>query len=140
MKSSRPIGIYLLTMALLIGLGLPSRIIPKSLPSWYVQYFGDYLWAMLIFFGIGLVRPRWVTLKVFTAAILFTYVIEFSQLFHPPWLEYLRSIKICALVLGYGFLWSDLVAYTLGITTGVVIEWLILRRTTTGVPGSLKVK
>jgi hypothetical protein len=140
MKSARPIGIYLLIMALLIALGLPSRIIPKSLPSWYVQYFGDYLWAMLIFFGIGLVRPRWVTRKVFTAAILFTYVIEFSQLFHPPWLEYLRSIKLCALVLGYGFLWSDLIAYTLGISTGAMIEWFILRRRTTEAPSSSKVK
>lgn len=128
MTTKRPSGLYLIIMAMLIALGLPSRTMPNSLPPWYVQYFGDYLWAMLIFFGIALLRPRWGTLKVLTAAILFTYVIEVTQLFHPPWLDYLRSIKICALIIGYGFLWSDLVAYALGIATGAVIEWWLLRK------------
>lgn len=133
MTTKRPIPIYLIIMVLLVALGLPSRTMRNSLPPWYVQYFGDYLWAMLIFFGLALIRPRWGTLKVLTAAILFTCVIEVTQLFHPPWLQYLRSIKICALVLGHGFLWSDLVAYTLGISTGAILEWLILtRRAATG--------
>jgi hypothetical protein len=31
-------------------------------------------------------------------------------------------------VIGYDFSWSDLVAYTLGISTGGLIKWAVLRR------------
>lgn len=54
--------------------------------------------------------------------MLTTYTIEITQLFTPDWLEYLRSFKICALLLGYGFLWSDLIAYALGITLGAIVD------------------
>ena len=59
--------------------------------------------------------------------LLFTYSIEISQLFHPQWLEYLRSFKEFALILGFTFLWSDIAAYTLGISTGVLMEYFLLR-------------
>jgi hypothetical protein len=71
--------------------------------------------------------------KVSIAALLFAYAIEISQLFHPPWLDSLRSIKIFALVLGYGFLWSDIAAYTLGISTGALIERFLLRNSSRNV-------
>jgi Protein of unknown function (DUF2809) len=129
MNNHRPAGLYLLIMALLVGCGLPSRMIPAELlPRWYVLYFGDFLWAMLIFFGLALALRKVGTLGVVMLALSFTYVIEVTQLFHPPWLEYLRTIKLCALVIGYDFSWTDLVAYTLGIGTGGFMEWVILRR------------
>jgi hypothetical protein len=128
MKTRRPTKIYLLIMVLIMSLGLPARMIQDRLPSWYVQYFGDYLWAMLLFFGFALIFQKLSTFKVAIATLLFTYCIEVSELFHPQWLDYLRSIKIFALVLGYTFLWSDLVAYTLGVSTGALIEYFLLRR------------
>ncbi len=116
-------------MSGLIAIGLPSRLIPAAhLPRWHVLYCGDYLWAMLIFFGLALCWKGAGTFKVVVTTLLLTYFIEFTQLFHPPWLEQLRSIKICALVIGYDYSWSDLVAYTLGISTGCLIEWAMLRR------------
>lgn len=107
--------------------GLPARTIQDKLPTWYIQYFGDYLWAMLLFFGFALLLRKLDTLKVSIVTLLFTYSIEVSQLFHPPWLEYLRAIKLFGLILGFGFLWSDIVAYTLGISTGALIEHFMLR-------------
>jgi len=91
-------------MAVLIALGLPARIIQNQLPAWYVQYFGDYLWAMLLFFIFALILQKMSTFKVAAVTLLFTYSIEISQLFHPQWLEDLRSIKVFALILGHGFL------------------------------------
>jgi len=112
---------------MITALGLPARMIQDRLPAWYGLYFGDYLWAMLLFFVFALILRKVSTLKVAAMALLFTYSIEVSQLFHPPWLETLRSIKVFALILGYGFLWSDIVAYTLGIATGVLVEEFLLR-------------
>jgi hypothetical protein len=133
MKTRRHTQIYLLIMVVIIAFGLPARIIQDQLPKWYVLYFGDYLWAMLLFFVFALTLRNMSTFKVSIAALLFAYAIEISQLFHPPWLDSLRSIKIFALVLGYGFLWSDIAAYTLGISTGALIERFLLRNSSRNV-------
>lgn len=127
MKARRHTRIYLLIMVVITAFGLPARIVQDQLPTWYVLYFGDYLWAMLLFFVFALILRNMSTFKVAITTLLFTYIIEISQMFHPRWLDYLRSIKIFALVLGYGFLWSDIAAYTLGISTGVLVERFLLR-------------
>jgi hypothetical protein len=114
-------------MIFVTAFGLPARTIPDQLPTWYVQYFGDYLWAMLLFFVFALILRNISTFKVAIATLLSTYIIEISQLFHPQWLDNLRSIKLFALVLGFTFLWSDIVAYTLGIFTGAFVEYFLLR-------------
>lgn len=130
MKSKRHIPTYLPTMVAIIAFGLPARLFQNQLPTWYVLYFGDYLWAMLLFFIFALILRNISTLKVAIATLLCAYAIEISQLFHPAWLDYLRSIKLFALVLGSGFLWSDIIAYTLGIATGALIEhFLLLKKT-----------
>jgi hypothetical protein len=113
-------------MVVIIIFGLPARIVQDKLPTWYVLYFGDYLWAMLLFFIFAVILRNMSTFKVTIVALVFTYIIEISQLFHPQWLDYLRSMKLFALVLGYGFLWSDIAAYTLGISTGALVERFLL--------------
>lgn len=126
MNTGRRTGLYLLIMLVIIAFGLPARIVQDQLPAWYVLYFGDYLWAMLLFFIFAVTLQNMSTFKVAMITLLFTYIIEISQLFHPQWLDHLRSIKLLALVLGYGFLWSDIAAYTLGIITGVLVEYYLL--------------
>ena len=44
-----------------------------------------------------------------------SYCVEFSQLIRWPWLVEFRSTTIGHLMLGQGFLWSDLIAYMIGI-------------------------
>jgi hypothetical protein len=129
MKIKRRTRIYLPIMIVITAFGLPARMIQARLPSWYVQYFGDYLWAMLLFFGFALILQKTSTFKVAITTLLFTYSIEVSQLFHPTWLNNLRSIKIFAIALGFTFLWSDIIAYTLGIFSGVLIEYFLFRNT-----------
>jgi VanZ family protein len=48
--------------------------------------------------------------------------IEISQLYHSPWIDVIRKTTIGGLVLGYGFLWSDIVCYIVGIAIGVILE------------------
>ena len=115
-------------MIVIIAFGLPARMIQDRLPDWYVQYFGDYLWAMLLFFIFALIFQNKGPFQVAMITLLFAYSIELSQLFHPQWLEYLRSFKVFALILGYTFLWSDIAAYTLGIFTGVLVEYFFHRQ------------
>ena len=123
----RRLGIYIPVCILIIVIGLPARVFQEYLPHWYTMYFGDFLWAMLIYFFYAIMF-RWKINKAFWAALSTSYAIEISQLFNPDWLEYLRSIKVFALILGYTFLWSDIIAYTLGIMIGALLDEYIAFR------------
>ncbi|MGX9727129.1 MAG: ribosomal maturation YjgA family protein [Candidatus Electronema sp. VV] len=123
-KIKRSLLTYLPLAALIIALGLPARIIPNSLPSWYVAYAGDFLWAMLVYLVYALIL-RLSTKQTLCFALVTAYLIELSQLFHPVWLDYLRAIKLLSFILGFAFLWSDILAYTLGIALAACIDFAI---------------
>jgi hypothetical protein len=64
----------------------------------------------------------WTTKRAALISILFCFSIEFSQLYHSNWIDVIRRTTLGGLILGYGFLWRDLVAYLLGIGFGIVID------------------
>ena len=66
----------------------------------------------------GFTWPSWPARKRVAASLLFAFLIESSQLYQAPWLNALRDTRLGGLILGYGFLWSDLVCYTVGIGIG----------------------
>ena len=59
------------------------------------------------------------------AALAFASAVECSQLLAFDWLVSLRHTTLGALVLGQGFLWSDLVCYTAGVMLGALSELLV---------------
>jgi hypothetical protein len=106
---------YFFILVIVIFLGLGSRHFSKQLPDWNDLYVGDALWAMMVFLIIGLIfnnKPTW---WVALIALIFSYSIEVSQLYHAPWIDCIRATWLGAHVLGFGFLWSDLVCYSVGI-------------------------
>jgi hypothetical protein len=109
-------------IALAIVLGLGSRRFAARLPGFVAAYAGDTLWALVAFLGIGLLLPRASTGMVAILAMVFSVLIEISQLYHAPWIDSIRRMTLGGLVLGYGFLWSDLACYSVGVGLGVVIE------------------
>ncbi len=109
-------------IALVIALGLGSRRFGQSLPAFVATYAGDTLWALLVYLGIGLILSRGSTWRVAALAMSFSVMIEVSQLYHAPWIDSIRGTTLGALVLGQGFLWSDLACYAVGIGLGVLIE------------------
>ncbi len=114
----RPRIIYLLTMPIVVVLGLASRRYPDIFPHFIAIYGGDTLWALMVFLLIAFMFSSLSTLKVAVLALLFSFLIELSQLYHAPWIDEIRQYYLVALVLGQGFLWSDLVCYTLGVAIG----------------------
>jgi hypothetical protein len=84
----------------------------------------------MIFIIFGFIFRTLEAKKVGVMGILFCYIIELSQLYHSNWIDAIRQTTLGGLVLGYGFLWSDLLAYTIGVGIGVTIEILhvIIRR------------
>lgn len=108
-----------------VVLGLSSRRYSRVLPDFLVSYAGDTLWAMTAFFGVGMLFPRWSTLRVCITALLFAFAVELSQLYHSPWIDQIRRTMVGGFILGYGFLWSDLLCYVVGVSIGCTLEMLL---------------
>lgn len=116
------VQIILIALACLLGIG--SRRYAHALPWFIAAYAGDTLWALAAFLGFGLVLPRQLIGKVAVLAMAFSVLIEVSQLYHAPWIDSIRHTTIGGLILGFGFMWSDLVCYAVGVGFGVAMEIL----------------
>jgi hypothetical protein len=76
----------------------------------------------MVFFGFAFLFRSKSTLWVASAALIFSFFIEISQFYHAPWIDAIRQTRIGGLILGFGFLWSDLVCYTAGIVSGTLVD------------------
>lgn len=117
-------GLYLFLTMLVMILGLLSRKI-NSLPYILDKYSGDCLWALMIFLLFIFIFNKRSTIFVGVLALIFSYGIELSQLYHAPWIDSIRDTTLGGLVLGFGFLWSDILCYTIGIGIGMVVDIII---------------
>ena len=111
-----------IALALVIAAGLGSRVFGHSLPAIVATYGGDTLYATMVFVGLALLAPRWSTGRLALAALACSCAIEMSQLYHAPWIDAIRATRPGALVLGYGFLWSDLACYVAGVALGAAAD------------------
>lgn len=117
--------IYSITLLLTIILGLLSRRFSCLFPIWINAYLGDALWALMIYQIFAIIYKGKSIRTVAILSILFCYLIEITQLYHASWIESLRSTTLGGLVLGYGFLWSDILAYSIGVFSGIVVEMIL---------------
>ena len=101
---------YALGVVCVIITGLLSRTL-----SFIPLFVGDMLYAVMI---MMILRTVFLSLSVYQLAIAslcICYGIEGSQLLSYDFLGQLRATRIGRLILGQGFLWSDILAYTGGI-------------------------
>ncbi|GCF68092.1 MULTISPECIES: DUF2809 domain-containing protein [Bacillus] len=125
MNTKRNRLLYAMFTILVIILGLSSRKFAFALPALLNDYLGDALWALMIFIGFGFLFPKIEMKKLAFISLMFCYGIEVSQLYHAEWIDSIRATTLGGLVLGYGFLWSDLVAYTIGVGVGFLFEFIL---------------
>ncbi|MPQ44666.1 DUF2809 domain-containing protein [Clostridium tarantellae] len=119
--------LYFILVILVMILGIASRKFGIYLPGFLRAYAGDTLWALMVFLGFAFLFKDKPILQIAIFAIIFSYGIEISQLYKGDWIEDLRNTTLGGLILGYGFLWSDLICYTMGILIGVIGEFSILK-------------
>ena len=127
MKPARNRIVYLISVAIVMGLGLSSRKYAGYLPEWINTYLGDALWAVMIYLFTAVLLHDRKLLQIALASLLFCYLIEISQLYHAPWIDAIRNTRLGGLVLGFGFLWTDIIAYTMGIGVMLAIESVYIR-------------
>ena len=123
-KESRTRVVYLLLTIIVMVLGLLSRKI-SGLHKIIELYSGDILWALMVFLLFAFLFNKKSTIFIISWAIICSYSIEISQLYHAPWIDAIRNTVLGGLILGFGFLWSDLVCYTIGVIIGIIIDIMI---------------
>lgn len=122
MKTERNRWHYFLFIALTIALGLLSRM--GMVPKFIYAYLGDALYALMFFFIFAWLFPRPPTWKIILLSIGTCYLIEMSQLYQADWINGIRRTRLGGLILGFGFLWSDLVSYLVGGMIGGGVDFL----------------
>lgn len=101
-------------------LGLASRAKGLALPEFIATYAGDTLWALMVFWLVRTLKPTLALRHAAYCALAFAYCIEFSQCYQAAWINHIRATTLGGLVLGFGFQYSDLVCYTVGVGVGYV--------------------
>lgn len=114
------------TLLAVIAVGLLARSFrdgadPGTLFGFLATYLGDVLWPIMFFLIGRLLFPKVSTWKLLLGTLALTLSIEFAQLWHPPFLEWLRAKTITGFLLGHTFLWSDVVCLFVG--SGLAGAW-----------------
>ena len=110
-------------VAAVIAAGLASRSSCASiLPDFVTAYAGDTLWALMVFLTLGILFPGARTVALAGAALGISFAVEFSQLCEADWLNRIRATRLGALVLGRGWVATDLLCYAVGAGIGAVGE------------------
>jgi len=93
--------------------------------SFIPLFIGDILWALMIYFIVRFLFVDKPVKFVVILCLLFCYAVELSQLYKAPWINDLRHTLFGRLFLGEGFLWSDLLCYTIGVALGVWVDKIV---------------
>ncbi|GGB65271.1 putative membrane protein YjgA [Flavobacterium suaedae] len=124
MKYSKYI-VYIPVIIITVGLGLFVRAKANWFPEVFNLYAGDALYAFMMHYIVCLFTNKTPLYKA-VIALLICYVIEFSQLYQAEWINTIRQTPPGKLVLGSGFLYSDLLAYLIGITLAFLSDYFLL--------------
>lgn len=117
----------LFLIVLIVGsLGVLSRLFSDYLPDVISLYSGDTLWAFAAYYVIRFFLPASGVTGVAVIAYMFSVLIEITQLARYSWLQDIRHTLAGGLMLGYGFRWSDLLCYFVGIVLAALFDRFII--------------
>jgi len=114
--------VTILSILIITTLGFASKFYAGSYANWFNNSLGGFLyeifWCLILSFILIKVKSWKIALSVF----ILTCTLEFLQLWHPIFLEVIRSTFIGRTIIGTTFVPSDFIYYAIGSITG----WAIL--------------
>lgn len=110
------------SLVIIVPIGFYSKFYSGPYSEWVNDSLGgifyEIFWCLLVFLFI---YPRKLWL-IPACVFIITCCLEFLQLWHPPFLEFLRSHFIGRAILGTSFTWTDFPYYLIGSLIGWI--WL----------------
>lgn len=131
-KASTSLRMRRLATALVIifcGVSLRLGGYEIGLPYFLVKYGGSTLWGAMVFFLFAALPPGHSFGRLAVLSLVSAALIEFSRLYHTPWLDDFRLTLAGALLLGRIFSWWNILAYAVGIALAAGFEHRHLART-----------
>ncbi|MBE9143750.1 DUF2809 domain-containing protein [Planktothrix mougeotii LEGE 06226] len=115
--------IILISLIALIPIGLASKFYKGPFDVWLNNSMGgvfyEMFWVLLVILINPILSPGWVAFWVF----IVTSILEFAQLWKPPFLEVIRATLLGRLLLGTTFSGWDFPYYIIGCG----LAWLGLK-------------
>jgi hypothetical protein len=112
----------LVSLAIIVPIGFYSKFYKGPFGIWVNNSLGGVFyvifWCLLIYLIFTKLKPKNIALGVFTV----TCILEILQLWHPPFLEILRSSFVGRTILGNTFTFKDFPYYFIGSVIGYL--WL----------------
>jgi hypothetical protein len=121
-------AVYLGLALATIAAGLVLRLVPLGLPFLVTKYGGSVLWASMVYLLFAALLPGRDIWMVAGAAGVFATLVEFSRLFHSPWLDAFRLTPTGMLLLGRVFQRIHFACYWGAIVATALIDWAAFRR------------
>jgi len=106
--------VYLFFFLFCIWLALATRSHGNWFPNLIRIYGGDVIWAAAFLFLLKGILIKTSAYKLAITCYVLGILDEFSQLLTFSWIVAIRETYIGRLMLGVGFVWSDLVCYAVG--------------------------
>ena len=103
-----------ISLIILVPLGFLTKFYQGPFETWVNNSLGGVLyvifWSLVVFFFFPSAKPY----KITGTVLIVTSMIEVLQLWHPPFLEAIRSTRIGVTLIGNSFAWLDFPHYFLG--------------------------
>ena len=104
----------LVAIAIVVPLGFYSKFYDGPASSWVNNSLGGVLYVIFWSLLFSVLIPGSKPWKIVSIVLLITSVLEILQLWHPPFMEAIRSTFIGVTLIGNSFSWLDLVHYAIG--------------------------
>ena len=121
----------IILLFIIIAFGFYTKFYSGPAASWVNNSLGgvfyEIFWCLLFFLFFQKAKP----FKIAATVLAITCCLESLQLWHPGFLEVLRSNFIGRTILGTSFNWSDFIYYIIGSSIGYL---LLLRLQKSGKP------
>ena len=115
----------ILTLCIVTPLGFLCKSYLGLGRIWFNDYGGDVLyeifWSLVFFFFIPRKKNA---VSIAIAVLVITSILETLQLWHPPFLQQIRTAYWGKVLIGTTFVWWDFPHYILGCS----IAWVLMRK------------
>jgi len=108
----------LVSLLIIIPSGFYTKLHTGVLQDWVNNSLGSILYEIFWILLIALLFPRITSWKIALTVCIITNILEVLQLWHPFFLELIRSTFLGRTILGNYFTWNDFPYYFIGSILG----------------------
>lgn len=117
-----------LSIVIITPLGFTAKLYSGPLAWWVNDFFGGFLYVIFWCLVCAFLLPKISELKICLGVLAITCGLEVLQLWHPSFLEWVRSFFIGRAVIGTTFVWMDFPYYIIGSVAGLTMLRILKKR------------